>query len=80
PPSQNHQGSRLNSPNDLAFSKRGDLYFTDPPWGLLKPHENPSLMTHGFGGIYRVRREDIEAARAGESKAAAEPELLETGV
>ena len=28
------QGKRLNSPNDLVFKSNGDLYFTDPPYGL----------------------------------------------
>ena len=30
----NYQGKRLNSPNDLVFKSNGDLYFTDPPYGL----------------------------------------------
>jgi gluconolactonase len=29
-----YQGKRLNSPNDLVFRSNGDLYFTDPPFGL----------------------------------------------
>ena len=27
-------GKRFNSPNDLAIRKNGDVYFTDPPYGL----------------------------------------------
>ncbi|MDB5323357.1 MAG: gluconolactonase, partial [Phycisphaerales bacterium] len=27
-------GKRFNSPNDLIFDSRGDLWFTDPPYGL----------------------------------------------
>jgi gluconolactonase len=34
-------GKRINSPNDLVFKSNGDLYFTDPPFGLPK---NPSTM------------------------------------
>jgi gluconolactonase len=30
-----YEGKRFNSPNDLVFNKNGDLYFTDPPYGLL---------------------------------------------
>jgi gluconolactonase len=37
-----YQGKRLNSPNDGAFKSNGDLYFTDPPYGL---------MTKGVGGF-----------------------------
>ena len=29
------QGKRLNSPNDLAIAKNGDIFFTDPPGGYL---------------------------------------------
>ena len=29
-----HDGKRLNSPNDLAIKTNGDIYFTEPPYGL----------------------------------------------
>ena len=29
-----YEGRRLNSPNDLVYSRDGSLYFTDPPYGL----------------------------------------------
>jgi len=29
-----YRGARLNSPNDLVYRANGDLYFTDPPFGL----------------------------------------------
>ncbi len=29
-----HEGKRLNSPNDMVWHSNGDLYFTDPPYGL----------------------------------------------
>ena len=32
------EGKWLNSPNDLVFSKNGDLFFTDPPYGLSLIH------------------------------------------
>lgn len=84
------QGHRLNSPNDLAFSKRGDVYFTDPPYGFPTREKNPLFTAgHGFGGVYRVRREAIDAARVGgtgvpdgseaTAAAAAEPDLMENG-
>jgi gluconolactonase len=28
------EGKRFNSPNDLCYDSRGDLWFTDPPYGL----------------------------------------------
>lgn len=30
----NYKGKRLNSPNDAVYDKAGNLYFTDPPYGL----------------------------------------------
>ncbi len=35
------EGKRLNSPNDLVLRSDGALYFTDPPFGLPKFHEDP---------------------------------------
>ena len=36
-----YQGKRLNSPNDLVYRSDGTLYFTDPPFGLPKFHDDP---------------------------------------
>lgn len=47
---------RLNSPNDLVFSRRGDLYFTDPPYGLEGLNRSP-LKELIFNGVY-LRRTD----------------------
>jgi gluconolactonase len=48
-----YQGKRLNSPNDLVFKSNGDLYFTDPPYGLPKGFED-SRREQDFCGVYRV--------------------------
>jgi gluconolactonase len=40
-------GKRLNSPNDLAIPEKGDLYFTDPPYGLANFNDS-------YNGVYRV--------------------------
>lgn len=37
-----YNGRRLNSPNDLVFRSNGDLYFTDPPYGLWKLNDDPA--------------------------------------
>lgn len=47
------QGRRLNSPNDLAFNSRGDLYFTDPPYGLPGGFDDPAKELP-FSGVYRL--------------------------
>lgn len=62
----------------MVFSRRGDLYFTDPPCGLPLGHEDPAFTANGFGGVYRIRRETIIAAKAGQL-VADDPELLERG-
>lgn len=47
------EGKRFNSPNDLARTKSGDIYFTDPPYGLDKLNESP-LKEIPFNGVYRI--------------------------
>jgi len=49
------QGKRLNSPNDLVFKSNGDLYFTDPPFGLPKSFDDPKKELP-FQGVYRLSR------------------------
>ncbi len=46
-------GKRFSSPNDLAIRKNGDIYFTDPPYGLDKGNDSP-LKEQPFNGIYRI--------------------------
>ena len=49
----NYQGKRLNSPNDAVFSSSGDLYFTDPPYGLPNRWNDPRRELD-FCGVYRL--------------------------
>src|SRR5438094_721724 len=46
-------GKRFNSPNDLCFSKKGDIYFTDPPYGLVKNWDDPARELD-YCGVYRL--------------------------
>ena len=48
-----YQGKRLNSPNDLAYRSNGDLYFTDPPYGLKGLNDDPSKELER-NGVYRL--------------------------
>ncbi|MCE9609331.1 MAG: SMP-30/gluconolactonase/LRE family protein [Chthoniobacter sp.] len=48
-----YEGKRFNSPNDLAIAKNGDIYFTDPPYGLAKGNESP-LKELEFSGVFRL--------------------------
>ncbi len=47
------EGKRLNSPNDLCYKSNGDLYFTDPPYGLEKNWDDPARELD-FCGVYRL--------------------------
>ena len=47
----NFAGKRFNSPNDLAISKSGDIYFTDPPYGF-KNFSN-KYREISFNGVYK---------------------------
>jgi gluconolactonase len=47
-----YEGKRFNSPNDLVYKSDGSLYFTDPPYGLLKQDEDPAKEIK-FNGVYR---------------------------
>jgi len=47
-----YNGARFNSPNDAVFHSNGDLYFTDPPYGMEKQFEDPGREI-AFQGVYR---------------------------
>ena len=44
---------RFNSPNDVVFKSNGELYFTDPPYGLINNMAD-SAKELPFQGVYRV--------------------------
>jgi len=48
-----YAGKRLNSPNDLAIRSNGDVYFTDPPYGLPGHTADPGRELD-FQGVYRL--------------------------
>jgi gluconolactonase len=52
-----YMGKRLNSPNDLAVKSNGDIYFTDPPYGLPKGWDDPARELD-FCGVYRIGAKD----------------------
>lgn len=53
PLATHYKGRKLNSPNDLVFGPGGDLYFTDPPYGLNGKEDDPE-MELGGSGVYRL--------------------------
>lgn len=49
-----HQGRRLNSPNDIVRASDGALYFSDPPFGLPKGHDDPARELP-FSAVFRLK-------------------------
>ncbi|CAN5782100.1 SMP-30/gluconolactonase/LRE family protein [soil metagenome] len=49
-----YEGKKLNSPNDAVYHANGDLYFTDPPYGLDKRIDD-STKELSFQGVYRLK-------------------------
>ena len=50
----NYRGKRFNSPNDLVYATNGNLYFTDPIYGL-PDRENDSRREMDYCGVYLLR-------------------------
>ena len=50
PLAERYEGKRFNSPNDLVVAKNGDIYFTDPPYGI----KDPGLRELPHNGVYRL--------------------------
>lgn len=51
---ESFEGKRLNSPNDLVYRSDGALYFTDPPFGLPKAHDDPKRESP-YTGVYSLK-------------------------
>jgi len=49
-------GKKFNSPNDAVYNSAGELFFTDPPYGLEKQLEDPKKEIP-FQGVYKVKKD-----------------------
>lgn len=47
------EGKRYSSPNDLTIRSTGDIYFTDPPYGLEQGADDPAKEM-SVNGVYRL--------------------------
>ena len=55
-----YDGKRFNSPNDMALSSSGDIYFTDPTYGFMNLSDwsfDESVKELDFSGIYKFSDE-----------------------
>jgi gluconolactonase len=51
-----YNGKRFSSPNDAAYSSSGELYFTDPPYGLEKQADDPQKEI-AWNGVYKLKQD-----------------------
>ncbi len=51
-----YEGKRFNSPNDAAFNSDGELFFTDPPYGLPMKNGRYTDKETDFNGVYKVKK------------------------
>ena len=49
----NYMDKKFDSPNDAVFRSNGDLFFTDPPYGLEKYIDDPSKAAP-YQGVYKL--------------------------
>jgi gluconolactonase len=67
----NFKGRRFNSPNDAVWGPEGNLYFTDPPYGLYTVDNSTSTKKISdrqlpFSGVFMIKAEAIrEVLRTG---------------
>ena len=52
-----YNGKRFNSPNDAVFNRAGELFFTDPPYGLPSQGDNDPQKEISFNGVYKVKKD-----------------------
>jgi sugar lactone lactonase YvrE len=48
-----YDGKRLNSPNDVICASNGDVYFSDPPYGLRQPDGSFKGQELPYCGVFR---------------------------
>jgi gluconolactonase len=47
------EGKKFNSPNDIAITKKGVIFFTDPPYGLNGTLKSPERQMD-YQGVFRI--------------------------
>lgn len=52
-----YDGKKLNSPNDCVYSSKGELFLTDPPYGLTTQDDSDPLKEIKFNGVYKVKKD-----------------------
>ena len=50
-----YHGKRFSSPNDAVYNSAGELFFTDPPYGLQTQDDSDAKKEISFNGVYKVK-------------------------
>lgn len=50
----NYDGKRFNSPNDAVYNSSGELFFTDPPYGLPSQNDEDPTKEIAYNGVYKI--------------------------
>jgi gluconolactonase len=50
-----YNGKRFSSPNDAVYNRAGELFFTDPPYGLQTQDDSDAKKEILFNGVYKVK-------------------------
>lgn len=53
---ESYKGKRFSSPNDAVFNRAGELFFTDPPYGLPAQNDDDPAKEIAFNGVYKVKQ------------------------
>ena len=51
-----YNGKRFSSPNDAVYNSAGELFFTDPPYGLPSQNDSDPAKEIPFNGVYKVKK------------------------
>jgi len=52
-----YNGKKFNSPNDAVYNSTGELFFTDPPYGLETQGDDDPKKELPFNGVYKVKKD-----------------------
>jgi len=50
-----YNGKRFSSPNDAVYNSAGELFFTDPPYGLQTQDDTDAKKEIPFNGVYKLK-------------------------
>lgn len=52
-----YNNRRFSSPNDAVYNTEGELFFTDPPYGLFTQDDNDPKKEIPVNGVYKVKKD-----------------------